>query len=65
MSEIASERRSEPVPDEPASTALIESVFDNLPVWTVIAAAITFLYLVWATIEVLSRYVGGIPKVTV
>ncbi len=66
MSEMASgDTLSEPVPDEAASTALVESVFDNLPVWTVIAAAISFLYLVWATIEILSRYVGGIPKVTV
>jgi hypothetical protein len=29
----------------------------------VIAAAIAFLYLVWATVEILSRYVGPIPKI--
>ena len=45
------------------STRLVESLLDNLPVWTVLAAAIAFLYLVWATIEILSRYVGDLPKV--
>jgi hypothetical protein len=43
--------------------SVTEAVLDNLPAWTVIAAAIGLLYLVWATIEILSRYVGGIPKV--
>ena len=56
-------------PEEPVeeakgrSTALVESLLDNLPVWTVIAAAVAFLYLVWATLEILSRYVGPLPKV--
>lgn len=50
-------------PDEPRSTGLVESLLDNLSAWTVIAAAIAFLYLVWATIEILSRYVGPLPKV--
>jgi len=44
-------------------SGLVEGILDNLPVWTVIAAAISFLYLVWATLEILSRYVGGLPKV--
>ncbi|MHB8642207.1 MAG: hypothetical protein ACYDA3_04910 [Gaiellaceae bacterium] len=48
----------------PSRTSLVESVFDNLSFWTVIAAAIGLLYLVWATLEVLSRYVGHIPSVT-
>ena len=48
---------------EPARSGLVESLLDNLPVWTVIAAAIAFLYLVWATVEILSRYVGPLPKV--
>ncbi len=43
--------------------SLVESILDNLPVWTVVAAGIAFLYLVWATIEILSRYVGHLPKV--
>ena len=42
---------------------LIESLFDNLSLWTVIAAAISFLYLIWVTLDVLSRYVNVIPKV--
>jgi hypothetical protein len=50
-------------PAEQPRSGLAESLLDNLPVWTVIAAAIAFLYLVWATIEILSRYVGVLPKV--
>ncbi len=42
---------------------LLESLLDNLSLWTVLAAAIAFLYLVWATVEILSRYVGSLPKV--
>ncbi len=52
------------VPASPPRTTFVESILDNLSAWTVIAAAISFLYLVWATLEILSRYVGGIPKVT-
>ena len=44
--------------------SLVEALLDNLPVWTIVASAIAFLYLVWATLEILSRYVGGLPKVT-
>jgi hypothetical protein len=42
---------------------LVESLLDNLSAWTVIALVIGVLYLVWATIEILSRYVHGIPAV--
>lgn len=49
--------------EETRSTGLVESILDNLSAWTVIAAAIGFLYLVWATVEILSRYVGPLPKV--
>lgn len=49
-------------PDETADTGLVEPLLDNLSAWTVIAAAIAFLYLVWATVEILGRYVGGIPR---
>ena len=55
----------EETPEEEPGTGLVEALLDNLPVWTVIAAAIAFLYLVWATVEVLSRYVGPLPKVGV
>ena len=51
--------------EEARATGLVESLLDNLSAWTVIAAAIAFLYLVWATIEILSRYVGPLPKVGV
>lgn len=48
----------------PARTRLVEAVLDNLSAWTVVAAAIAFLYLVWATLEILGRYLEGIPSVT-
>jgi len=51
-------------PREPSRTSFIEAVLDNLPAWAVVAAAIAFLYLVWATIEILGRYLEGIPSVT-
>jgi hypothetical protein len=56
-----------PVPEaapEPAPSSLLEAILDNLSAWTVVAAAIGLLYLVWATLEVLHRYVGGVPAVT-
>lgn len=43
---------------------IVESIIDNLSFWTVISAAIGLLYLVWATLEILSRYVGPLPSVT-
>lgn len=49
---------------QPQRTSFIEAVLDNLPAWTVIAAAIAFLYLVWMTIEILGRYLERIPPVT-
>lgn len=54
---------SEPLPSPEPRTTIAESILDNLSAWTVIAAAIGLLYLVWATLEILSRYVGGVPKV--
>ena len=49
--------------DEERASGLVELLLDSLPAWTVLAAAIAFLYLVWATIEILDRYVGPLPKV--
>lgn len=49
---------------QPPRTSFVEAVLDNLPAWTVVAAAIAFLYLVWMTIEILGRYLQGIPPVT-
>ncbi len=47
-----------------ARVGFVEAIFDNLSFWTVISAAIGLLYLVWATLEILSRYVGHVPSVT-
>jgi len=59
---------AQPPPAEPLAqpprTRFIEAVLDNLPAWAVVAAAIAFLYLVWATLEILGRYLEGIPSVT-
>jgi len=49
--------------DDDPRGRLTESLLDNLSAWTVIALVIGVLYLVWATIEILSRYVGVLPKV--
>ena len=61
-------RPEEPVPvsalpDVPPQHSIAESVIDNLSAWTVIAAAISLLYLVWVTLEILDKYVGILPKV--
>lgn len=68
---MSSTQPSEAYPPEPAvdpaptplrRPSIVESVLDNLSVWTVIAAAITFLYIVWATLDVLNIYTGDIPS---
>ena len=48
----------------PGRFAFVEALLDNLSAWTAIAAAIGLLYLVWATLEILSRYLGHVPSVT-
>src|SRR5262249_53699872 len=48
--------------EAPARSGLTQALLANRPARTVIAAAIAFLYLVWATVEILSRYVGPLPK---
>jgi hypothetical protein len=54
-------------PEGPAAAearqSLLERIYDNLPLWTIVAAAITLLYLVWATLDVISVYTGDVPKV--
>lgn len=47
-----------------ARQGLLERIYDNLPLWTIVAAAITLLYLVWATLDVISVYTGDVPKVS-
>lgn len=44
-----------------AKSAFTESILDNLTGWTVVALLIGLLYLVWATLEILDRYVGPVP----
>jgi len=49
-------------PDEAeARSALTEAILDNLSAWTVVAVLIGLLYLVWATIVILEKYVGDVP----
>jgi hypothetical protein len=43
--------------------SMVEAIMDNLSFWTVISAAIGLLYLIWATLEILNRYVGHVPSV--
>jgi len=51
------------LPEVPPRHSITEAVLDNLPAWTVVAAAISLLYLVWVTLEILDKYVGILPKV--
>ena len=37
-----------------------ERILDDLVFWALVAAAIGFLYGVWASLEVLSHYVGPV-----
>ncbi|MEX2646660.1 MAG: hypothetical protein WD249_10390 [Gaiellaceae bacterium] len=55
----------EPMPPDEAEarTRLTESILDNLSAWTVVALLIGLLYLVWATLEILGKYLGGIPSI--
>ena len=48
-----------------ARSAFTESILDNLSAWTVVALLIGLLYLVWATLAILSKYVGDLPSVGV
>jgi hypothetical protein len=53
---------SESGPDRAERTSLVESILDNLSFWTIVSLVIGLLYLVWATLEILGRYVGELPK---
>lgn len=52
-------------PDDPSAEELdagvTERVFDNLAAWGFIAVAIAALYLVWATVEILTQIAGDLP----
>jgi small neutral amino acid transporter SnatA (MarC family) len=60
---IAPEPLAPPLVPAPPRLSVVERVLDNLPAWTVVAAAITLLYLVWATLDVLNVYAGDFPSV--
>ena len=59
----AAEAQPEPEGGGRARPSMVETILDNLSFWTVMSAAIGLLYLVWATIEILNRYVGHLPSV--
>lgn len=46
---------------EEFDAGVTERVFDNLAAWGFIAVAIAVLYLVWATIEILTQMTGPLP----
>lgn len=56
---------TEPLPHDEVEPrdGLTESILDNLSAWTVVALLIGLLYLVWATLAILDKYVGDIPAV--
>jgi len=53
-----------PGDEAPKRTSFVESVIDNLPAWAFVALAVSALYLVWATLVILEKYVGALPRVT-
>jgi len=55
-------RAAHGTPEEAPRQSITEAVLDNLTAWTVVAASITVLYLVWATLDIVSHYTGDIPK---
>jgi len=48
-------------PGEPEGNRLVESMLDNLPAWAFLALAIAALYMVWATLVIVDKYVGDLP----
>ncbi len=51
-------------PEQPEGSRLVESMLDNLPAWAFIALAVAALYLVWATLVIVAKYVGSLPSFT-
>ena len=58
----AAESLPDPEGGDRTRPSMVEAIMDNLSFWTVISAAIGLLYLTWATLEILSRYVGDVPS---
>jgi hypothetical protein len=48
-------------PGELEGSRLVESMLDNLPAWAFLALAIAALYMVWATLVIVEKYVGDLP----
>ena len=48
-------------PGGPEGNPLVESILDNLPAWAFIALAVSALYMVWATLVIVGKYVGELP----
>ena len=46
---------------EPEGNRLVEAMLDNLPAWAFLALAIAALYMVWATLVIVDKYVGDLP----
>ena len=59
----AGEALPDPEGGDRTRPSTVETIMDNLSFWTVISAAIGLLYLTWATLEILNRYIGDIPSV--
>jgi len=51
-------------PGETPRQKLTESIIDNLTAWAFIAGVIAILYEVWATLRILTKYVGQLPGVS-
>ena len=49
-------------PEGPEGNPLVESILDNLPAWAFIALAVSALYMVWATLVIVDKYVGELPN---
>ena len=45
--------------EEPERRPIVAQILDNLMLWLFLAAAVGFLYMVWASIEILNHYVGA------
>lgn len=58
----AAESLPDPEGGDRTRPSTVETIMDNLSFWAVISAAIGLLYLIWATLEILSRYVGDVPS---
>lgn len=55
---------SAPGQESERDAGLAESILDNLSAWAFIALAIAALYLVWASLTVLDKFVHPFPGVT-